>query len=100
MNEAMQREVSEETIAVKLANYVLDKETDPDADICVLARQFLRKREALMSVVQAMGGHVFVPSKEISAAYGGELRVCRNDADNGYDIYVLQREALGETPVE
>lgn len=88
MNDAMRREIGEEAVAVKLANYVLDREMDPDADICILARQFLRKREVMRSIVTAVGGSVFVPSKAIrdSAHDTRTMVVSRNDEKHGYDV--------------
>lgn len=88
MNEAMQKEMGEEAIAVGLANYVLDREMDPDADICVIARQFLRKRESMRSVVMAAGGHVFVPSDIIAKANDPDLDlvVGYNAEKHGYDV--------------
>ena len=37
----------EDAEALKLSDVILDKAFDPDADICILARQLLRKQEAL-----------------------------------------------------
>lgn len=87
MNDAMRKEMSEEAVAVKLANYVLDKEMDPDADICILARQFLRKRETIRSLVAAAGGHVFVPSSVISSNDpNADLMTSYNAERHGYDV--------------
>lgn len=88
MNDAMKKEMGEEAVAVKLANYVLDREADPDADLCILARQFLRKRESIRSIVAASGGHVFVPSDAIVKGNDptADLIVSFNAEQNGYDV--------------
>lgn len=92
MNEAMRRELSETDVAIKLANYVLnDARNDPDGDLSLLARQFLRHREVMRSIVHAAGGKVFVPSRSI--VFGNDpqasLVVSRNDAENGYDVALV-----------
>ena len=89
MNEAMQKEMGEEAVAVKLADYVLNQPSnDPDADVCILARQFLRKRETIRSLVEASGGHVFVPSVCISRGNDPtkDLMVSYNAERHGYDV--------------
>ena len=88
MNDVMRKEMGEEAVAVKLANYVLDREADPDAYTCILARQFLRKRETIRSIVAACGGRVFVPSSVIVEANDPmtDLVVSFNDEQCGYDI--------------
>ena len=88
MNEALRSEINEEDVAVKLANYVLDRALDPDSDICLLARQFLRKREVIRSVVEAAGGRIFVPSSAIQKANdpGRTLIVSYSDEPFGYDV--------------
>ena len=95
MNKALRKELSEEAVAVKLANYVLDKEFDPDSDICILARQFLRKRETIRSVVAAVGGHVFVPSDAIAKGNDptATLIVSHNNAQHGYDVLLQYEKA-------
>lgn len=86
MNEALKRLLSDERVAVKLAEHVLNKE--PDSGMAALARQFLWQREVLRSVVHAAGGSVFVPSRSIQAAsdISLDLLVGRNDRDHGYDV--------------
>lgn len=89
MNDALRKELDEEAVAVKLANYVLDRQSiDPDGDICLLARQFLRKLESMRSVVHACGGHVFVPSSAIRDANDSsrQLIVSYNAEKHGYDV--------------
>lgn len=89
----MQKEMGEEVVAVKLANYVLDQPSnDPDGDICILARQFLRKRETIRSIVAASaGGHVFVPSSAIGKGNDprAELVVHYDAEKHGYHIQLV-----------
>lgn len=94
MNEALKREINEETVAVRLANYILDRDIDPDGDMSVIARQFLRKREVIRSIVAAIGGHVFVPSSIIvdPSCAASALVVAYNAEKNGYDVTLSKQE--------
>lgn len=80
--------MSEELIALKLANYVLDKEMDPDADICILARQFLRKHETVRSLVRAAGDSIFVRDIDIMDGNSDQLELVflRNEENGGCDV--------------
>ena len=84
---------NETLIAEKIANYVLSQPSnDPDSDICILARQFLRKCEFVRTLVYAAGGHVFIPDMMPLDANSDKLMltVCRNEKDGGCDVTLRQ----------
>lgn len=68
--------------AIRLANKIMDQPyIDPDGDLCLLARQFLRAHEsaANMRIISLQGA-----VKVLEDVIGG-LSVVRTDYDGGYE---------------
>lgn len=75
MTKAAKHTPTERDDAVRLANTILDKPfIDPDGDICMLARQFLRATEALGSqerLIETLTA-ALEPFAEVASEWDGE----------------------------
>lgn len=81
--------------AIKLANRVLDNpDLDPDGDLSVLARQFIRHVETVRSIVQAAGGHIFVSDTDVMAGNDDRFALVfdRDNAGTGCDVYLQAKK--------
>jgi hypothetical protein len=79
--------------AIKLANRVLNNpHLDPDGDLSVLARQFIRHVETVRSLVQAAGGHIFVSDADVMAGNDDRFVLVfdRDATGTGCDLYLQQ----------
>lgn len=79
--------------AIKLANRVLeDHRLDPDGDLPVLARQFLRHVETVRSLVYAAGGHILVSDADVRAGNDSRFALVYDRTTNGCDIYLEAKD--------
>lgn len=79
--------------AIKLANHVLNNDAlDPDGDLSVLARQFLRHMETVRSIVQAAGGRIFVSDMDVIDGNDDRLDLvfARRPDGTGSDVFLRQ----------